>query len=227
MLEMVVSIVVPRAWPGLSVLVGLLLGWGVPALAQEFSADLVKMQAGVAAVPAGRLMVRDGNVRIETPELADGFFLVDATKPAAYFVRPAMHLYMDARQSSRLTSWFVPVDPNDPCRQWQVMARLAGGPLPNDLRCERVGEDVINGRRLIAYRVLGDTSEQFVGWIDPMYKFPLRIKSRDGDVVTADNIQDMPRPVPPLHVPEGFRKFDPEALIRRVKQSDVWVAPPE
>ncbi len=110
-------------------------------------------RAGAAPVPAGRLIVHDDNVRIETPELPDGFFLIDGAKPAAYFVRPAMHLYMDARQSSRLTSWFVPVDPNDPCRQWQAMARLAGAAHPDDLRCERTGEDVIGGRRLIAYRV--------------------------------------------------------------------------
>jgi hypothetical protein len=75
-----------------AVLIGLLLCCGAPALAQEFSASLVRTQAGGHPVPAGRLMVRDGNVRIETPELPDGFFLIDSTKHAAYFVRPATHL---------------------------------------------------------------------------------------------------------------------------------------
>jgi hypothetical protein len=215
-----------RAWPGLCVLVGLLLGFSAPVLAREFSANLVRTRAGAAPVPAGRLMVRDDTVRIETPELSDGFFLIDGTKPAAYFVRPAMRLYMDARQSSRLTSWFVPIDPNDPCRQWQVMARLAGEVHPDGVRCECVGEEVIDGRRLIAYSVIAETGEQFVGWIDPAYKFPLRIRTGDGDIVTANNIQDMPQPAPLLQVPQGFRKFDPEALIRQIKQSDVWVVPP-
>jgi hypothetical protein len=215
-----------RRWPGLCALVGLLLGFSAPALAREFSADLVRTRAGAAPVPAGRLVVRDDTVRIETPELSDGFFLIDGTKPAAYFVRPAVRLYMDARQSSRLTSWFVPIDPNDPCRQWQAMARLAGEAHLDDMHCERMGEEVTGGRRLIAYSVISDTGEQFVGWIDPTYRFPLRIKTRDGVVVTADNIQDMPRPAPLLQVPQGFRKFDPEALIRQVKQSDAWVAPP-
>lgn len=212
--------------PGLYFFVGLLLVLSVPALAREFSADLVRTRAGAAPVPAGRLVVRDDTVRIETPELTDGFFLIDSTKPAAYFVRPAMRLYMDARQSSRLTSWFVPIDPNDPCRQWQAMARLAGEAHPDDMRCERMGEEVIGGRRLTAYSVIADTGEKVVGWIDPTYKFPLRIRTRDGDVVAADNIRDTPQPVSLLQVPQGFRKFDPEALIRQIKQSDVWVAPP-
>ena len=152
-------------------------------------------QTGAAPAPAGRLVVRGDNVRIETPELPDGFFLIDGAKPAAYFVRPAMHLYMDARQSTRLTSWFVPVDPNDPCRQWQAMARLAGAVHPDGMRCERTGEEVIGGRRLTAYSVTARPSEQFLGWIDPTDSFPLRIRTKDGDIVAADNIRDTPQPV--------------------------------
>jgi len=216
-----------RAWPGLCVLAGLLLCWCAPALAVEFSADLVWTPAGAAPVPAGRLMVRDGHVRIETPELPDGFFLIDGSKPTAYFVRPAIRIYMDARQSSRLTSWFVPIDADGPCRQWQAMARLAGETHPDDMRCERVGEDVVDGRRLIAYRVIIDTSERFVGWIDPIYRFPLRIRTKDGDIVSAENILGIPQPAALLLLPPEFRKFDPETLIRQVKQSDAWVAPPE
>ena len=216
-----------RSRSTLRVLVGLLLCYGAPAWAREFSADLVRTQVGTAPVPAGRLIVHGDNVRIETPELPDGFFLIDGAKPAAYFVRPATHLYMDARQSSRLTGWFVPVDPDDPCRQWQAMVRQAGGADPGDLRCERVGEEIIGGRRLIGYRVVAGASEQFLGWIDPTDGLPLQIKTRDGDIVSVENIQDAPQPLPLLQVPQGFRKFDPEMILRQVRQSDVWVAPPE
>src|SRR4249920_2329445 len=114
-----------RLWLGLPVLIGLLLCGHASAQGQQFSADLVSRQ-GEATAPAGRLSVLGDKVRLETPELADGFFLIDGAKPAAYFVRPAAHIYMEARQSSRLTRWFVPVNPDEPCRQWQTMARLAG-----------------------------------------------------------------------------------------------------
>ena len=216
-----------QVWYGLCVLVGLLLCSGVPAPAQQLSADLVKAKAGAGPVPAGRLLVHGDRVRIETSEFADGFFLINTTRLTAYFVRPATHLYMEARQSSRLTRWFVPVDPDDPCRQWQVMARLAGTANPDVLHCERLGEDIFDGRCLIGYRVTADAREQFSGWVDPIYKFPLRIKTGDGDVLAVENIRDAPPSLSLLEVPPDFRKFDLEALIRRVKQSDVWVAPPE
>src|SRR5580658_7647118 len=104
---------------------GLAASSAVAAQAQPFSADIVTRHDDVSA-PAGRLRVLDGKVRIETTEHPDGFFLVDTVKPSAYFVRPGARLYMEARQSSRLTRLFVPVDPDVPCRQWQAMARLAG-----------------------------------------------------------------------------------------------------
>jgi hypothetical protein len=212
----------------LCALVGLMLAG--QAQAQRFSADLVLTQDNAASVPAGRLFVLDDKVRIETPELADGFFLIDGAKSAAYFVRPATRIYMDARQSSRLTSLFVPVDPDDPCRQWQAMARLAGGAETGDWRCERIGQETIShetigGGEAIAYRAFSAERAQFTGWIDRLRKFPVRIKTADGATIAVENIRDDAQPAQPLEIPSGFRKFDPEGLIQRIKQSDVWVAP--
>jgi hypothetical protein len=193
--------------------------------APPFSADLVIRQGDAAPAPAGRLFVVDDKVRIETPDLADGFFLINGAKPAAYFVRPASQIYMDARRSSRLTSLFVPVDPADPCPQWQASARDADAADDGDWRCESLGEDTIGGRKMTAYRAMRADHEQFTGWIDPVRKFPVRVKLADGAVITAENMQDQARPSQPLEIPSTFRKFDPESLLRQIKRSDAWVEP--
>jgi hypothetical protein len=65
---------------------------------------------------------------------------------------------------------------------------------------------------------------EFFGWIDPIRKFPLRIKTQDGAVIAAENVRDEPQPATLFEIPQGLQKFDLEALIRRIKQSDVWVA---
>ena len=94
-----------RVWLSLLTVFGLLVcGWA-PARAQQFSADLVITRGdGEAAVAAGKLRVSHDNVRIETPELADGFFLVNGATPTAYFVRPAAG-----------TGWTRPVSPGVRC----------------------------------------------------------------------------------------------------------------
>jgi hypothetical protein len=212
-------------WLSLLALVGFLLFGRAPAQAQQFSADLVTTQGdGAAAVPAGKLRVFNDMVRLETPDLVDGFFLIDGAGPTAYFVRPAARVFMDARQSSRLSRLFVQVDPADPCRQWQAMARLAEAADRNDWRCEHAGEVMIGGHSTTAYRAVSTRGREFFGWIDAARKFPLRIKMEDGAIITAENVRDEQQPAQFFEIPPGFRKFDPQILIQRIKQSDVWVA---
>jgi hypothetical protein len=203
------------------VALGVLSG-SVAAATQQFSADIV-MQRNAATKPAGRLHVLDGKVRIETAEAADGFFLVDTAKPSAYFVRPATRIYMDARQSSQLTRLLVPVDPDEPCRQWQTMAQLAGLAGQDDWRCERTGEEEIDGRHAVVFHAVTGSGE-FFGWIDRARKFPLRIKTKDGTIIALEQIKDEPQAVSLFDPPSNFRKFSPEVLIEQIKQSDVWVA---
>jgi hypothetical protein len=216
-----------RMWMGVAIVVGFWLSGDATARAQQFSADLVMLRHdGEAPTPAGRLHVFDNKVRLETPELADGFFLIDGGMPSAYFVRPAARIFMQARQSSRLTRIFVPVDPANPCRQWQAMAKLAGIAEQGDWHCERSGEETIGGRDTIRYLAVSGSGQEFSGWIDPARKFPLRIKMEDGAIVAAENIRDEPQPAQLFEMPVGLRRFDPRALIEQIKQSDVWVDGP-
>ena len=215
-------------WLGLLGLVGFLICGRTVAQAQQFSADLVETHDdGTATAPAGKLRVFNDKVRFETPDHVDGFFLVDEENRAAYFARPAERVFMEARQSTRLTQVFVPVDPDNPCRQWQTMAKVAAAAEAGDpWRCEHLSEEVIEGRRAAAYRAILPSGSHFVGWIDPELKFPLRIKLEDGATIVVRNIQQGPQPEGLFEIPTGFRKFDPQALIERIKQSDVWVEQP-
>jgi hypothetical protein len=223
--QMIIS--TPRlTWLILLGFVGSLAG-GAPAHAQQFSADLVTSLVDGTAV-ASHLRVFNNKVRIETPDFPDGFFLIDGASRTAYFARPGERVFMDARQSSRLTQLFVPVDLGDPCLQWQEMAMLAGANDRSDpWRCERVGKELLDGRGVVIYRAISSPGRDILGWIDPSLKFPLKIRMQDGMTITAENIHEQPQPAQLFEIPSGLRKFDPEALIKRIKQSDVWVdAPP-
>jgi hypothetical protein len=212
------------AW-SLLVLTSLSASGAIAAQAQQFSADIVMRHDDVSA-PAGRLRVQGGRVRIETAEHPDGFFLVDTVKPSAYFVRPGPGVYMDAKQSSRLTRLFIPVDPDAPCRQWQAMAHLSGVAGDGEWRCEPTGEEKINGHNTVAFRAVSATGAEIVGWIDREHRFPLRIKTDDGTLITLEQIRDEPQPASSFVFPASYKKFSPEALIERIKQSDVWVSSP-
>ena len=218
----------PRlTWLVMLGLAGFLAGGGcAPAHAQQFSADLITTHVDGTTV-ASHLRVFNNKVRIETPEFSDGFFLIDGLSRAAYFARPGKRVFMDARQSSRLTRLFVPVDLGDPCPQWRDMAMLAGAADPSTpWRCERVGAELLDGRGVVVYLAISSPGRDILGWIDLSLKFPLRIRMQDGTSITAENIHEEPQPAQLFEIPSGLRKFDPETLIKRIKQSDVWVDTP-
>src|SRR5579871_2478706 len=96
---------------------------GVAAPAQQFSADLLRTEPdGAKPHLSGKLNVSNDKVRIETSDLAAGYFLIIGDAEVAYFLRPSAKIFMDAKQSSLLTQWLVVVDPEHPCRQWQAAA---------------------------------------------------------------------------------------------------------
>lgn len=205
--------------------IAILANASMPAMAQQFFADLVASKDDTAT-PMGTLRVSEGKARIETAALPDGFFLVDSAKPAAYFVRPGAHVYMNAMQSSPLTHMFVPVDPDDPCRQWLAIAQLSA---PVDLttwRCQRDGAETVGGRNTDVYRIAAPSGLSFIGWVDRARRFPVQIKTADGTLIAADHIHDEPQPAQAFEIPAGLRKFDPQTLIRQIQQSDVWVTAP-
>jgi hypothetical protein len=193
------------------------------SLAAEFSADIVSRDAaGVRSGAGGKIYVAGGKVRIETPEAAAGYFLIDGT--AAFFVRPAQQVFMDARQSSRLTRIFIPVDPNDPCPQWQAAAKNAGV-ADSEWHCELIGAAVLDGRATTECRVTfaQDVSRR---WIDASIGFPIRVQMDDGTSFTLENIRVAAQSADLFAIPSSYRKLDPRALIERIKHSDVWVEAP-
>jgi hypothetical protein len=199
------------------------------AAAQEFSATLIASGAeNMASGPPGRINVSGGKVRIATPEIVTGFFLVDAGTDTAYFVRPTQHVYMEARQSSILAQIFVPLDPDDPCARWQAMAKLSGAAANGRTwQCERAGEETLDGRLVTIWRAVSPQQRAFAAWIDRELKFPLRITTNFGTSFSLTEIVQTAQPASLFRIPPNFKKFDPQGLIDRIKQSDVWVEPTE
>jgi hypothetical protein len=127
---------------------------------------------------------------------------------------------MDARQSTRLTQIFIPVDQSDPCPRWQVAAQNAGVPGSNtDWHCEHVdgGE----------YRVSLPDQRPTRRWIDPELGFPVKQQAADGTTLTVEHIRIEAQPASLFVIPAGYHELNPQALIDRIKHSDVWVDPPK
>jgi hypothetical protein len=196
---------------------------GCPAQAQEFSAEIVSRSAGgdIIGKPA-KLYVADRKVRIETPDLPHHVLIVDGAVPAAYAVAPAQRIFMNAKQSSRLTRLFVPLDPDDPCAQWHTMADVAGLAEPGEWHCNAEGRETVEERTTVKFNVASPLGHR-TGWVDPQLKFPLKIETEDGAVLAVRNIEEKPQPAEQFEIPANYKKYDPHQLIEYLKHTDVWV----
>ena len=200
------------------------IGW---ERSEVFTAGFVpELDGDIDAWPNGLVGFHAIEARLFGANQAD--FAVRSDAAAAYFVRPAQRVFMDAKQSSELTQLLVPVDPDDPCRQWQAMAQIAGVTDQGAAwRCERIGDEAIAGRRTIKYRGISPREDRYLIWIDPRIDFVVRLEADDGSTVEVADIQEGPQPAQLFEMPAGYVKFDPQKLIDRIKQSDVWVEPPQ
>jgi hypothetical protein len=206
-------------WP---FLLGIFVGLGLPGslgAAQQFSADLVGKSAG-------KIYLSNSKVRIEMSDFPGGLFLLDGDAHTAYFVNSAQRVFMDAKQSSWVTQIFVPLDPDDPCKQWQAMAEIAGAAdQGKQWRCNRLGPESAGGREPIKYRAISPEGLSSYCLIDPQLGFAVSIYREDGVKIDLANVQQEPPPADLFEIPANFRRLDPHQLIDRIKHSDVWVEP--
>jgi hypothetical protein len=194
-----------------------------PAQAQQFAAEIVRRNAGgdLVGKPA-RLFVADHKVRIESPDLPNHILIVDVAIPAAYALAPAQRLFMDVGLGSELTRLFVPLDPDDPCRQWRTMAAVAGPLVPGEWHCTVEGRETVEARSVVKFNIASPEGRG-IRWVDPTLKFPLKIETADGAQLAVRNIEEGPQAAEKFDIPADYKKYDPRRLIEYLKHTDIWV----
>jgi hypothetical protein len=210
-----------RSWIALAIAFFSLSARGLESPANEFSADIVSRDShGGSAATVARLYASRGKARIEAANAPDGFFLIDPDAASALWVRPGHRIYMNARQSSPLTQIFVPVDAANPCPQWRAAFLDAlDGKGVDHWQCESLQKAKF---RIVT---VGQAEDQRI--IDAKLQFPVRVISADGSSLSLEHIHVAHQSAELFAVPRDYQAFDPRALVERIKQSDVWAAPPD
>jgi hypothetical protein len=207
------------------------VGAGATVSAQEprrpaFSAQIIRRDAaGVTLNETAKIYVANRMVRIESSETPGGFFLIDAARGTASFVISGRGVFMDAKRSSLLTQVFVPIDADDPCRQWRAAAELADADRTDQWRCERSAKNAADGGQAIGYRVATTQGGSDLRWVDSALMFPVMQSAADGSTLTLENLRIESQAADLFIIPAAFRRLDPQALIERIKHSDAWVDP--
>src|SRR5262245_43032933 len=114
---------------------------------------------------------------------------------------------------SGMTAAFMPLDPDNPCPQWQAMAKESARMLnPADAEgnwtCRRVGPETVNGRSTVKFEGVTPKGEHHFGWIDPKLRFLVKSEGANGTGMELQNIKEGPQQASLFEVPAGFQKLD-------------------
>jgi hypothetical protein len=187
------------------------------ALAQEFSADVVKTKdnGGLKKLYATKNKVR---FEVETGNAAMGpsAIILDETQNRYTVVMSARHMYMDAPMTMvkpLITHYWRVEDVNDACPEWKKTAEQAGT-YKNWGSCTKVGSDTLNGRSVVKYEGVSNKGEKSHVWVDTKLRCVVKTDEGAGGFELR-NIQEGSQPSSLFEVPAGYTKFDMGGMMQQ------------
>jgi hypothetical protein len=201
-------------------LAGSLLLLALPALSQEFSADLVRQKP--QNVANTKVSVSGDKVRFEVAEkqkdpsyaiinVAQRSSTMVLTGNKSYIVSPPGHL------ASSIPLFHVE-DPEDACKAWEKAMQNPG-------TCKKIGDDTINGRATVKYTGAMENGDTGTAWIDKKLKFVVKWEG-ERTVAELQNIQEGPQQASLFEVPSDYQKMDTAAAHQTAKKKVARPMPP-
>jgi hypothetical protein len=198
-----------------------LAGGATQAAAQQFSADFVsnRGQPSPGDAHPKKVFVSGGKVRMEGVGPRGGALLADAKSNTTLMLMPQQKIYMDMAKMGDMIRVFMPVDPDNPCPQWQKMGEDMRPNNPGEdgnWTCRRIGPETVNGRSTIKYQATSPKGEQVSGWIDIKLKVLIKSESAKGHGMELQNIQEGPQQASLFEVPADYRKMDMGQMLQQM-----------
>ncbi len=178
-----------------------------PALAQQFSADLVRLKPE-GAVPS-RVFVSGDKVRFEAGSGTHlSVIVADLKQRTGYLVLPDDKSYsmLLPGQLSSAIPLFHAADPENACGAWETAIGKPG-------TCTKAGDETVNGRAAVKYSGTAGNGDIGSAWVDRKLGFVIKWEGQAG-AAELRNIQERPQSVMLFEVPKDYQRSDTRASRR-------------
>ncbi len=172
-----------------------------PVLAQQFSADLVRLKPE-GAVPS-RVFVSGDRVRFETGTGQHlSLVIADLKLRTGYLVLPDDKTYtmMPPGRVSTTMPFFYAVNPENACDAWETAVGKPG-------TCTKAGDETINGRAAVKYNGIAGNGDSGTAWVDRKLGFVIKWEGQAG-AAELRNIQEGPQSVALFEIPKDYQRSD-------------------
>jgi hypothetical protein len=182
----------------------------------EFSADMQVLD-GTGRTQIVKLFVGNKRARLDRPTTKDetngiGSLLIDFDHQFLFLLIPQSKMYLQISGSEgtpfyRGVWMFRPSSPDNPCGGWVSEANRRG----ITLRCQRAGEDPVNGRPTPRWDAAIPDGGHGSLWYDPELNFIVKAQRiSKGGVQSGyelQNIKEGTQPQTLFEFPAGYRQF--------------------
>ena len=180
------------------------------AFAQEFSADMVTLQAEGGS-HAGKIYVGKDKLRFEPVgqgPMGNTVTIADLARQIHYTLIPQRHVYVES-QSHGLLPYWRPSDVNNACPEWERLAsQLNAQSKPSS--CRRVGNELLQGRSTVKYASKSADGSTDYAWLDSRLHYLVKLQGRESGMELR-NIREGPQPASLFQIPAGYQKMEPHA----------------
>ncbi len=175
-----------------------------PVLAQQFSADLVRMKPE-GAVPS-KVFVSGHKVRFEAGSGKHlSVIIADLKQRTGFMMFPEDKMYtmLQARQISPSMPFFYSADPENACGPWETAVSKPGS-------CTKVGDETIDGRATVKYSGTAGNGDTGSAWVDRNLRFVIKWEGQTG-AAELRNIHEAPQSIMLFELPKDYQRTDVRA----------------
>jgi hypothetical protein len=178
------------------------LALALPALAAEFSADVVRKAMGREM--SGKILVKDKNVRMEGMRgpMGPGYTIVRGDRKLLWMVSPDQKTYMEISMESGVQA---------PTQQPQTDEKM-----PGEVSRKELGRETLDGHPCIKYEIVYKLAEQshvIHQWVAQDLKLPLKTAAVDDSwSVEYKNVKKGSVPDSAFEVPGDYQKSQMPAI---------------
>lgn len=206
-------------------LAGSVLLLAIPALSQDFSADLVRQKP--QNVAPTKVSVSGDKVRFEVAgQKSSSFAILNVAQRTSTMVLPDSKSYVVSPPGHLASS--IPLfhidDPENACKAWEKS-------MDNPGTCKKVGDETVNGREAVKYTGALENGDTGTAWIDRKLRFAIKWDGEKG-AAELQNIKEGPQDAKLFDIPSDYEKLDTAAAHKGAKkrparQQSVKPLPPQ
>ena len=192
-------------------LAGSLLLLAVPALCQQFSADLVRQKPQNAATT--KVFFSGDKVRFEASgQKTSPYSIINLAQRTSSMVLPDTKSYIVSPPGHVSASYplFRVDDPENACKTWEKI-------IDEPKSCAKVGDDTLNGRRTVKYTGATENGDTGTAWVDRKLNVVIKWEG-ERSAAEMQNIQEGPQAASLFEVPSDYEKLDSAAAHRSAKK---------